>query len=168
MVLILKKEVIIKKIKKYKKIIEKYLKDNNIKEYELKIVSNAHTAKQAANSVGCDVGKIVKSLVFKVKDKDIPVMFITSGKNRVDLKKVSNYFNENIISVDADYVKQKTGYSIGGVSPFFHKEDIKMFIDKDLLKYSDVWTAAGHPKTLLNIKLKDLIKITNPEKIEVN
>ncbi|MGM0380141.1 MAG: YbaK/EbsC family protein [Bacillota bacterium] len=132
------------------------------------MVSNAHTAKQAARSVDCDVGKIVKSLVFKVDKKDTPIMFITSGKNRVDLKKVSNILKEDLVSVDANYVKQKTGFSIGGVAPFFHKEDIKIFIDKDLLKFKDVWTAAGHPKTLLNIKVKDLIKITNPEEIKVN
>ena len=65
---------------KYKNKIEKKLKENNIKDYEIKIVSNAHTAKQAADSVGCDVGKIVKSLIFKIDKNNIPVMFITSGK----------------------------------------------------------------------------------------
>jgi prolyl-tRNA editing enzyme YbaK/EbsC (Cys-tRNA(Pro) deacylase) len=101
------------------------------------------SAQDAARAVGCEVGQIAKSLVFKGATTRQAVLVITSGSNRVDEKKLSDRIGEPVLKADADFVRQQTGFAIGGVPPVGHAQPIAVFIDEDLLTYSEIWAAAG-------------------------
>jgi Cys-tRNA(Pro) deacylase len=128
---------------------------------DLKVIEfskSTRTAQDAAEAIGCEVGQIVKSLVFKFDNR--AVMFLVSGKNKLDLEKVSNELNLKLKKADADFVKEVTGFSIGGVPPVAHKTKIPVFIDKTLLEYDVVWAAAGTPFSVFKIKSNKLKEIT--------
>lgn len=119
------------------------------------------TAQDAARSVGCDVGQIAKSLVFKGATTRQAVLVITSGSNRVDEKKLSERIGEPVLKADADFVRQQTGFTIGGVPPVGHAQPIAVFIDEDLLTYSEIWAAAGTPQAVFRLTPQELQKITS-------
>lgn len=113
------------------------------------------TAEDAAAAVGCDVGQIVKSLVF-VAD-DAPVVALTSGANRVDLTKLAHAVGADMVrKADADEVRSATGYAIGGTPPFGYPEPIQVVIDEELLEHDTVWAAAGTPETVFSIDPQEL------------
>jgi prolyl-tRNA editing enzyme YbaK/EbsC (Cys-tRNA(Pro) deacylase) len=109
------------------------------------------SAQDAARSIGCNVGQIAKSLVFKGATTRQAVLVITSGSNRVDEKKLSERLGEPILKADADFVRQQTGFAIGGVPPVGHAQPIVVFIDEDLLTYSEIWAAAGTPQAVFRL-----------------
>jgi prolyl-tRNA editing enzyme YbaK/EbsC (Cys-tRNA(Pro) deacylase) len=125
------------------------------------------TAQDAARSVGCDVGQIAKSLVFKGGTTQQAVLVITSGSNRVDEKKLSERIGEPVLKADADFVRQQTGFAIGGVPPVGHAQQIGVFIDEDLLTYSEIWAAAGTPQAVFRLTPQELQKITGGRVIRV-
>jgi len=104
---------------------------------------STRTAVEAAQAVGCDVGQIVKSLIFK--GKKTPYLVLVSGANRVDEKKLRRIVGEKIGKADADFVRAHTGFAIGGVSPVGHKQPLQTVIDGDLLPFGQFWAAAGTP-----------------------
>jgi prolyl-tRNA editing enzyme YbaK/EbsC (Cys-tRNA(Pro) deacylase) len=122
---------------------------------------STRSAQDAARSVGCEVGQIAKSLVFKGATTRQAVLVITSGSNRVDEKKLSDLIGEPVLKADADFVRQQTGFAIGGVPPVGHAQPIAVFIDEDLLTYSEIWAAAGTPQALFGLTPRELQKITN-------
>ena len=101
------------------------------------------TAVDAARAVGCDVGQIVKSLVFVAGGK--PVVALVSGANRLDEKRLAAVAGEPVVKADADTARTATGYAIGGVPPFGHTTDVPVFMDRELLEHRVVWAAAGRP-----------------------
>jgi prolyl-tRNA editing enzyme YbaK/EbsC (Cys-tRNA(Pro) deacylase) len=119
------------------------------------------SAQDAARAVGCEVGQIAKSLVFKGAATRQAVLVITSGSNRVDEKKLSDRIGEPVLKADADFVRQQTGFAIGGVPPVGHAQPIAVFIDEDLLTYSEIWAAAGTPQAVFRLTPQELQKITN-------
>ena len=119
------------------------------------------SAMEAADAVGCRVGQIAKSLVFKGKQTHQPILVIASGPNRVNEKKVSQLVSEPIIKADADFVREQTGFSIGGVPPLGHHRALTTFIDADLLQYAEIWAAAGTPNAVFKLTPDELKKITN-------
>lgn len=125
------------------------------------------SAQDAARTVGCDVGQIAKSLVFKGATTRQAVLVITSGSNRVDEKKLSERIGEPVLKADADFVRQKTGFAIGGVPPVGHVHPIAVFIDEDLLAYSEIWAAAGTPQAVFRLTPKELQRITSGRVIGV-
>lgn len=125
------------------------------------------TAKDAATALNCDVAQIVKSIVFKGKNSQKPILILVSGVNRVDEKNVGKIIGEEIEKADADFVKEKTGFAIGGVSPIGHKNDIDIFFDEDLLKFDIVWAAAGTSNSVFKINPKVLLEVTNAKIIDV-
>ncbi len=125
------------------------------------------SAVEAAAAIGCSVGQIAKSLIFKIKGSDRPVLVIASGVNRVDLQMIGGYLEEKVIRADADFVRQHTGFSIGGVPPAGHKETIITFIDEDLLPYDEIWAAAGTPSAVFRLTGNDLIRATGGEVVAV-
>ena len=125
------------------------------------------TAKEAAQAVGCQVGQIVKSLVFKGKKSQKPILVVASGSNRVNEKKISGMVSEPVKMAHADFVKQKTGFAIGGVAPLGHVEKLKTFIDEDLFKYDDIWAAAGNPHALFKLTPDNLLEMTDGQIISV-
>ena len=121
--------------------------------------SSARTAKDAATSLNCEVGAIVQSLLFSTDDSFI--LCLVSGDKRCSLNKVKKILNKKDVSMsDAEQVKIQTGFSIGGVSPVAHLNQIKILIDSSLSRYENVYAAAGHPNSIFKIGYKQLIELT--------
>ena len=121
--------------------------------------SSARTALEAASSLGCDVGAIVKSLLFKTDDKF--TLFLVAGDKKASLKKIKKKTNFLDVSMaSAEEVKKITGFTIGGVSPVGHLKDINIYIDNSLDRFPFLFAAAGHPNCVFKINFLDLKKIT--------
>ncbi len=141
---------------------EKALKefDNSMKVIELN--STARTALDAANSLNCEVGAIVKSLLFRTDDAF--VLCLVSGDKRCSLNKLKKItLIKDISMASPEDVKIQTGYTIGGVSPVGHIKKIKIFIDESLKRFKDIFAAAGHPNCVFKINFENLLKITQGE-----
>jgi prolyl-tRNA editing enzyme YbaK/EbsC (Cys-tRNA(Pro) deacylase) len=119
----------------------------------------ARTAQQAADALGIEVGQIAKSIIFRRKSDDAAVLVITSGDRRVDEKKVDAIVGKTG-RADAEFVKGKTGFSIGGVSPIGHAEKPVTLIDRELFRFDEIWAAAGHPHGVFKLRPQDLAKLT--------
>jgi prolyl-tRNA editing enzyme YbaK/EbsC (Cys-tRNA(Pro) deacylase) len=111
--------------------------------------AGTRTAVDAARAVGCDVGQIVKALVFVAAGR--PVVALVSGANRLDERRLAAVAGEPVLKADAETVRSATGYSIGGVPPFGHATEVPVFMDRDLLGYGVVWAAAGRPDSVFEI-----------------
>ena len=128
--------------------------------------SSARTAKDAASSLNCEVGAIVKSLLLRT-DNDF-ILCLVSGDNRCSLNKVKKIINLKDVSMaDADQVKSVTGFSIGGVSPVAHLKKIKILVDLSLSRFEHVYAAAGHPHSIFKITYKHLVKLTNGKEEDI-
>jgi Cys-tRNA(Pro) deacylase len=125
------------------------------------LAESTRTADEAAQAVGCDVGQIVKSLVFRGKTSGAAVFVVASGANRVNEKLLAALVGEKIDKADADFVRQQTGFAIGGVPPVGHAAALQTFIDEDLLNYSELWAAAGTPNALFSLTPEQLCLITS-------
>ena len=130
---------------------------------ELKILvldTTARTAKDAANSLKCELGAIVKSLVFR-SENDFLICLV-AGDKRCSLNKLKKILNKKDVSMaNADQVKENTGFSIGGVAPTGHLKKLNIIVDKSLNRFKYVYGAAGHPDCVFKITYDDLIKLTN-------
>ena len=139
--------------------------EKSIKEFDpiLKIVcleQTARTAQDAATALGCNVGAIVKSLLFSTGENF--VLCLVSGDKRCSLNKLKKILNEKDVSMaNPDDVKKITGYTIGGVSPVGHLSKVKIYIDTNLDRFTTVFAAAGHPNCVFKINYEDIEKITN-------
>ena len=128
--------------------------------------SSARTAIDAASSLKCEVGAIVKSLLLRTNDSFI--LCLVSGDKRCSLNKIKKILNKNDVSMaNADQVKNQTGFSIGGVSPVAHLEKIKILIDSSLSRYENVYAAAGHPNSIFKITYKKLFKLTEGKEEDI-
>ena len=122
---------------------------------------STRTAQEAADRAGCELGQIVKSLIFKGKESGKPILVLTSGANRVDEKRISGYAGEHISRADADFVRAVTGFAIGGVPPVGHVQKMETYLDEDFLQYQTIWAAAGTPNAIFELKTEDLQKMTD-------
>ena len=123
----------------------------------------ARTAQQAADALGIALGQIAKSIIFRRKPDAAAVLVITSGDRRVDEKKVQALVcaeGQKLGRADADFVKAATGFSIGGVSPVGHTQAPVTLIDRDLLRFDEIWAAAGHPHGVFRLHPDDLLHLT--------
>jgi prolyl-tRNA editing enzyme YbaK/EbsC (Cys-tRNA(Pro) deacylase) len=130
---------------------------------ELQVVElqeTTRTSADAARAIGCEVGQIAKSLVFRGQRTQRPILVIASGSNRVNEKRVGELISEPLGKADADFVRQKTGFVIGGIPPVGHAEKLEVFIDEDLLRYSEIWAAAGTPNAVFRLTPSDLVRMT--------
>jgi prolyl-tRNA editing enzyme YbaK/EbsC (Cys-tRNA(Pro) deacylase) len=118
------------------------------------------TSADAAAAVGCAVSQIAKSLVFRGGQSGRPVLVIASGVNRVDTDKIRRLLGEPVERPDARYVRERTGFAIGGVAPIGHLEPPRVLIDADLLALPEIWAAAGAPDTVFRLTPNDLLAIT--------
>lgn len=124
---------------------------------------STRTALEAAQAVGCQVEQIVKSLIFRAKQSGQAVLVVASGSNRVNEKKLAARLGEPIERATPDFVRQQTGYAIGGVPPLGHANPLLTFVDEDLLQYAQVWAAAGTPFAVFGLEPADLVKMTGGE-----
>ena len=119
----------------------------------------ARTAQQAADALGVGVGQIAKSIIFRRKDDDRAVLVITSGDRRVDEKKVAALVGK-LSRADAEFVRTRTGFAIGGVSPVAHASPPVTLIDRELFRFEEIWAAAGHPHGVFRLQPQDLVTLT--------
>ena len=141
--------------------VEKILKDFDPNLDVVILEQTARTANDAATALGCNVGAIVKSLLFKIGDKFC--LCLVSGDKRCSLNKLKKKLDEKDVSMaNPEEVKQVTGYTIGGVSPIGHLVKVKIYMDKNLERFSKVFAAAGHPNAIFGISFFELKKMVQP------
>ena len=146
--------------------VEKSLKEFNKSLSIVELDNSARTAKEAAMSLNCEVGAIVKSLLFKIEDEFI--LLLVAGDKRCSLNKLKKLTGKkNISMANPEEVKIQTGFTIGGVSPIGHLNTIKIFIDNSLKRFNYLYAAAGHPNCIFKIDFINLQKITNGEIKEI-
>jgi prolyl-tRNA editing enzyme YbaK/EbsC (Cys-tRNA(Pro) deacylase) len=126
----------------------------------LEFDEGTRTAADAAAAIGCKVAEIAKSLVFRARDSGRPVLVVASGVNRVDEKKVAALIGERIARADADFVREMTGFAIGGVPPVGHATAPVTLIDADLLFFATIWAAAGTPNAVFRLTPAELVDLT--------
>lgn len=128
---------------------------------------STRTADEAAAACGCAVGQIVKSLVFRGKSSGRPYLLLVSGVNRVDEKAVAKTLDELLVRPDAQYVRETTGFAIGGIPPLAHATKLATYVDRDLLQYGTVWAAAGTPDSVFEVDPNALAEKTGAIVIDV-
>ena len=129
---------------------------------------STRTAREAAAAAKCQVGQIVKSLVFQTVASQKPILILTSGANKVDEKLVSAHLGEDIQFAPPDFVREETGFAIGGVSPYGLIKEIPIYIDRDLLDHSIIWAAAGSHHAVFSIQPQTLVSTTGCQIILVH
>ena len=135
------------------KVVEAF-KEKGIEIEILNLDVSTKTSQEAADAVNCDIKQIAKSIVFFESIQKKLVQIFVSGPNRVNLKSFENQTNLTIEKADADYVRESTGFAIGGVAPLGHKNKPLYFIDETLIDFDEVWCAAGTPSSLFKLKTK--------------
>lgn len=125
------------------------------------------TSAEAAQALRCEIGQIAKSLIFKGRQTGRAILVIASGANRVDEKKLKELVGEKIEKPDADFVRARTGFVIGGVPPMGHAEPLTTYIDEDLMRYDSIWAAAGTPNAVFPLTPADLLKMTDGKVVAV-
>ncbi|TAK78170.1 MAG: YbaK/EbsC family protein [Gammaproteobacteria bacterium] len=128
----------------------------------VELASSTRTANDAAQTLGCEVAQIVKSLVFRSEKTNQPILILASGSNRVNEKTIEKIIGEKIVKANADFTRETTGFAIGGVPPIGHKQKINhILIDEDLLGFEILWAAAGTPHAVFSLHSSDLQYLTD-------
>lgn len=139
--------------------VQDVLQERGFTNQVIELADSARTAAEAATAMGCEVGQIAKSLIFQGKASGAPILIIASGANRVNEKRVAAHLREKLTKPDADFVREQTGFAIGGIPPVGHSQAIKTLIDEDLLQYTQIWAAAGHPNALFALTPDELVRM---------
>jgi len=141
--------------------VERLLREAGIATEVRRLDTSARTAAEAAAAIGCDVAQIAKSLVFKSAATGAHILVIANGANRVDEKKVAAAIGEGIGKADANFVRERTGYAIGGVAPIGHAMKPRhTLIDASLARFDPIWAAAGHTHAVFRLTYPDLLHLT--------
>ena len=132
----------------------------------VELPSAARTAKAAAEFLGCDVGQIANSLVFRGSANGQAVLVMSSGAKRVDLERLAAIAGEPLEKADAEFVRGATGFAIGGVAPVGHSRPLRTYVEQSLGAYAQIWAAAGHPHTVFRLTYADLVRITGGREVQ--
>ena len=143
------------------------LKEQGFEPEVVVLERTARSATEAADALGVRVTQIVKSLVFRGRRTDRPVLVLADGANRVDENRISRRLSEPVEMADAAYVREKTGFAIGGVPPVAHAERPEALVDEDLLEESVVWAAAGHTNVVFGLEPAELVRLTGGRVVAV-
>jgi prolyl-tRNA editing enzyme YbaK/EbsC (Cys-tRNA(Pro) deacylase) len=127
----------------------------------------AHTAKLAARFLGCELGQIANSLVFRGVASNGAILVMSSGAKRVDMAKLAAVAGEEIGKADAEFVRNATGLAIGGVAPVGHTGALRTFVERSLAAWPEIWAAAGHPNTVFRLTYAELVRITGGAEVDV-
>lgn len=133
----------------------------------VELPASTRTAREAAQAVGCQVGQIVKSLIFRGRHTNRPIFVATSGANRVNERRLGELVSEPVEKADAEFVRAHTGFAIGGVPPVGHARRLETFIDADLMQYDEIWAAAGTPRAVFKLTPADLTRITSGQVVPI-
>ena len=133
----------------------------------VELSDSTRTAQEAAQAIGCQVAQIVKSLVFTTSTTHKPILVVASGSNRVNEKHLGTLVGEPIKKASADFVRQHTGFAVGGVAPVGHPEPLLTFVDEDLFQYDHIWAAAGTPFTVFQLTPQELQQMTNGQVVSI-
>ena len=133
----------------------------------VELPNSTRTAAEAAAAVGSQLGQIVKSLVFRGEASGKPLLILASGANRVNLESVAALVGEPLGKADADFVRQETGFAIGGVPPLGHLQALETWIDEDLFQYAEIWAAAGTPNAVFRLAPGDLLRMTGGRVVKI-
>lgn len=133
----------------------------------IELAASTRTSAEAAEAVNCDVGQIAKSLIFQGRESDKAILIIASGANRVNEKRMKAVIGEKLKRPNADFVREQTGYAIGGVPPIGHDHPLITYIDEDLGQYDQIWAAAGHPHALFSLTMDELVRMTDGQVVSV-
>lgn len=139
--------------------VQRFLDENGANSQVRIVPGSARTAQEAAAVLGCAVAQIAKSIVFRGKTSDRPVLVIACGDNRVSEKKVAALIGVKIGRADAEFVRTRAGFAIGGVAPFAHKEPPLVVVDAMVRRFLHMWAAGGTPETMFPIATTDLIRL---------
>jgi prolyl-tRNA editing enzyme YbaK/EbsC (Cys-tRNA(Pro) deacylase) len=139
--------------------VQSALKQLDLSLHVLELPESTRTAKEAAAAIGCEVGQIVKSLIFRGQETGRAYLVLVSGKNRANIALLSDLCGESLDFADPDFVRAETGFSIGGVPPLGHRNPIPAIIDKDLFEYPEIWAAAGTPHAVFRLSPQELSTI---------
>ena len=137
--------------------------DSHVVEFE----QTTRTSAEAAAAVGCEVAQIAKSIVFRGKTSGLAIVIVASGSNRVSESKVEAIVGEPLGRADADFVREATGFAIGGVAPLGHSKPVKMVLDEDLRRFATIWAAAGTPFSVFPLTADQLRHVTGAEWADV-
>jgi prolyl-tRNA editing enzyme YbaK/EbsC (Cys-tRNA(Pro) deacylase) len=148
--------------------VQDFLSANGFSFQVRELPGSTRTAQEAADSIGCTVPQIAKSIVFKDKNANRPVLVIVSGSNRVDVKKIQRSTGLKLGKADGNFVKERVGYAIGGVPPAGHNEPLETLLDRDLNNYDTIWAAAGTPFAVFQLKPADLEPLTKGKWIDLS
>lgn len=130
--------------------------------FEVKeLPGSTRSAQEAADSIGCTVAQIAKSLIFREKETNLPILVIASGSNRVDVAKIERETGLKLGKADGNFVKERVGYAIGGIPPAGHNEPLETLLDIDLKNFTEIWAAAGTPFAVFQLKPADLEPLTH-------
>ncbi len=148
--------------------VQDVLKSKGLECRVVELTDSTRTAIDAALAIGCEVAQIAKSLIFKTKATNTPILVLASGPNRVNESVIESHVGEKITKADADFTRDVTGFAIGGIPPVGHQQKIDfIFIDEDLLTFDNLWAAAGTPNAVFNLKGKDLLALTSGKVISI-
>lgn len=147
--------------------VQEYLIARALESRVVELPDSTRTAPEAAQAVGCQVGQIVKSLIFRTKRSGRAVLVLASGANRVNEARLEALIDEPLGKADADFVRQQTGFAIGGVPPVAHANPMLTFIDQDLLQYAEIWAAAGTPHAVFRLSPQELVSLTAGQVAEI-
>jgi prolyl-tRNA editing enzyme YbaK/EbsC (Cys-tRNA(Pro) deacylase) len=127
----------------------------------------AHTAKLAAQFLGCELGQIANSLVFRAVASNGAILVMSSGAKRVDTGRLAAVVGEEVGKADAEFVRAATGLAIGGVAPVGHTGTLRTFVERSLAAWPEIWAAAGHPSTVFRLTYAELVRITGGAEVDV-
>lgn len=134
----------------------------------VELPASTRTAAEAARAVGCQVGQIAKSLVFRGLETGRPYLVVASGANRVPEDRLAATVGEPVALADPDFVRETTGFAIGGVPPVGHAQPLPTFLDRALAGYDEIWAAAGTPRAVFRLTPQDLHRLTGSEWIDLS
>jgi prolyl-tRNA editing enzyme YbaK/EbsC (Cys-tRNA(Pro) deacylase) len=155
-------------LSKSAEIVQRALCEKRLEFEVVELTASTRTANDAATTLGCEVGQIIKSLLFRSKETQTPVLVLASGKNRVSEEAIQRYVGEMIAKADADFTREMTGFAIGGIPPLGHKNHIPLvYIDEDLLQYETLWAAAGTPYAVFSLPAKELQRATGGKFVSI-
>ena len=146
-------------------LVQRALEQHHLALEVVEMSDSTRTAQDAAAAVGCEIGQICKSLIFR--SGDTPLLFLVSGKNQLNVARVSAALGFSLEKADAAFTKEKTGFAIGGIPPLAHASPIATYIDRTLLEYPEIWAAAGTPHAVFKLESRMLLTLTGGKIIDV-